>query len=709
MRHWLTTAWPLGVALTASLLAAGCQNELGTSTDCETGSCDAGPTIPPGDPKFDVDPPLGLGFDCVRLGCETERIVTIKNDGGGVLALTVLRLTATTTRDITVQLFRGDPAVIEAAEDGEMPDLGEPIAEPTAEAPLEIIGGTEVHAVVRYVPTDGQPDDGVLWIEHHDAAIAYDDAVVSTVELPLRTRVLGTAAAELVFDELNFGYVAPGESDTQNIEVVNTGMGDALMSVLDVRVAPGSSAAFTVEQPEIDTANPSDRVFVPVHFEPTEPGVYEGVVILETNDPMRGTLEVPVLGTAFETGQMLLVQPTSPELLFGALRAGEGATRTVEVRNAGGTPLVVTPRLVSGALNGFSLSVSDSEPLPALAPLQTATFDVLFQPNGGGDKTGTLRLDSDANEADLEIHLEGVANAPELGLTQGSVDMGSVVQGWTSDAHAIGITNDGTGELTVQDIRFEVGSSSQMQFANLPPLPLKIQPGEDPFEFSIYLQASNVGPADATILVQTDSITETIVRVPVTARVVTCQEGCPIPHGTPDCSSGSCRVDMCSSGYHNLDGNVGNGCECLEDRFGSDVGATCSSGVHGGTINDDDSPRNVSYAGTLHAADDRDVYFVHANDQSQWFSDDAGVEVTLVSGPPGLALCANIVKGNDGCGGYVTAFDANKCVQGNGARIRQTSNGTGDDSRDVTVTVMWHPTASPVCSEYNIRIRGDAG
>ncbi|MFZ9888088.1 MAG: hypothetical protein ACO3JL_11350, partial [Myxococcota bacterium] len=75
-------------------LAAACEQSV--SGACEgSGPCDAGPKAdakPEPPPRLYVDPPFGIGFDCVTLGCDETQTFVVENRGGGRLALRLIRL-----------------------------------------------------------------------------------------------------------------------------------------------------------------------------------------------------------------------------------------------------------------------------------------------------------------------------------------------------------------------------------------------------------------------------------------------------------------------------------------------------------------------------------------------------------------------------------------------------------------------------------------
>ena len=69
----------------------------------------------------------------------------------------------------------------------------------------------------------------------------------------------------------------------------------------------------------------------------------------------------------------------------------------------------------------------------------------------------------------VDIELTGFCSAPEVALSTTRIDLGTLVQGWTGETKRVLVFNQGTGELTVSDVQLELGSSSQVRLASLPP------------------------------------------------------------------------------------------------------------------------------------------------------------------------------------------------------------------------------------------------
>ena len=684
---------PLLLFVTAALVgvAAGCAGQV-AAPGCKTknGCVDSDVVVEP--LRLFVDPPFGLGYDCVTIGCDNERRLVVENRGGGTIKLALVRLSIVTSQDF----------VLRSGDGNELPFNADTSVAVTADTPLELF--------VRYAPTDGVDDEGSVSIDWYDGELAFEDAVLTRVELPLSTRALGDVVASLQGGRLNFGFVPVGGYASRDIVVKNDGNGGVL-SAGPVTLAEGTSTAFfepTAGAWATQFVNPGAESRIAVHFRPDVEGVFTGSLFVQSNDGAHPALEVAVAGTALADPRAELSALSATSTLdFQTIRVG--ASRTVEflVHNDGGAPLTV-----QATAAGAGFAVYPPEP-QTIAPLEAAAFAAVWSPVVGGAFSGRVVLTTnDPTQTRINIDATGFADAPALSAAPVTVDFGGVVQGWTTGAQAFLISNNGSGDLTINTIAFDVGSSSQIRFAEVPPLPVKLVAGDPPISVSVFLEASTLGTTNAVVLVGSDSIdtgfgSGGIARLNVVGRVITCEEGCPVNNGTPSCGTGACEIGACDNRFHDADFGFGNGCECGEDLVPAgggarrDIDGQCP-GLSLGTLNDSDNPNSTSFTGTLSSENDVDLFSFRANDQSQFLTDDYGALVELVSGPAGLVMFARFADAGVGCGGETQRNGPSNRLGGRGKNLN-------DNSEDVTVWIEWAPGASPQCGNYTVRFRADNG
>ena len=675
-------ALPCSAVFVLSLAGGACPSQVAVT--CKGEAC--GPAPSEEAPRFFADPPFGIGYDCVTIGCATDRPLVLENRGGGKLGISLVRTTVDSSSDFAIVREGGGPL---------------PVADEQGATHVLLGGGEKLTLLVRYAPTDGLLDQGTVEVEHYDASLAYLDAAPQVERLPLTARALGSAIATMQVPVLDFGFVPIGSSATLELVVDNTGE-ESVLAVGPVDRELATSPAFHPPAPRDwgeSLANSGASVRVPVVFTPTSADAFFGTLIVSTNDPLQPIVRVQLQGTAIPTAQLAVIDPI-PDLVLAPMRAGETRTGTVTVRNIGGAPLDVSALISEGAAQGLTVAPAE---IVGLLPLATATLEVTLNSSRGGVVNGDLSLS--AADGGLVVPIVGEVLAPLTSVSPSQLNLGEVVQGWSATPRQLSISNTGFGELTITAIAFEVGSSSQIQVIDVPPLPLKLSPGDPAVVLTIVMTAGSLGPSDAVLLVSSDSVDNDVRRVIVHGDVITCEEGCPTPHGTPSCVSGFCEIGTCLQGFHDADLAISSGCECGEDidafNNRADISQACG-GRNLGVLHDTGNPEQLDVTGSLHSLDDVDLFFFDANDESQLFeSDDFGVRVEILNGPAGLQICANIQGDGAGCGGL-----PNNCSS---TAIANTNNDLLSNSKDVTIFVKWAPGAAPQCGNYTIRVRANAG
>ena len=686
----------LPLALAFVVVAAGCPAEVAAPGCKKTNTC-GGEEVVVEPPRLFVDPPFGLGFDCVNIGCDNERRLVVENRGGGVIKLSLLRLSIDSSTDFTLR----------RADDNALPFDEATAVEITADTPLELF--------VRYVPSDGSPDEGTVNLDWYDGKVAFADAVLTRVDLPLSTRALGDVTAALQGGRLNFGFVPVGGYSSREIVIKNDGTGGVL-SVGPVTLDAATSTTF--QEPVagawgVQFVNPGAEARIPVNFRPDVTGPFSGALFVQTNDGGNPALRVDVVGTALSDPR---AAPSLSTIDFQTIRVG--AARTVEflVLNHGGVPLTV-----QAAAAGAGLEVYPAE-VQTIAPLEAAAFAAVWTPTSGGVFVGQVRLTTnDPSQPQIVLGAGGFAEAPALSSSPATIDFGGVVQTWTTGAQTFLISNTGFGDLTIDTIAFDIGSSSQIRFAEVPPLPLKINPGDPPVAVSVFLEATTLGTTNAVVLVGSDSIdtgfgSGGIARLNITGRVITCEEGCPVSNGAPSCGTGACQIGDCDNRFHDADDRFNTGCECGEDLVPGagntrrDVDGVCN-GIAIGPIGDDCAQtRLVRRSGTLHDENDVDLYTFRATDDAVFFGCDFGsdsfdIRIRLEGAPSGMRVCARRAEDGVGCGGE----NQRTCSFGE-IRFDGGSQVFGDDDdSDVTVWVEWAPDSAPQCGNYTLAVKGNGG
>jgi len=239
------------------------------------------------------------------------------------------------------------------------------------------------------------------------------------------------------FDSWDFGEVAPGDTSTLTLTVINKGAYD-----LNVTEALGLSAPFSVT-PANGPRGGDDWVLGPyetqevqVVFAPAINGSFSGTLTLASNDPDEPAYEIAL--SALAPGPEITVLLDGTELVdgqgdpldFGAAPvSGIGASMTFTVRNDGDRNLPVRAIHLP---EGFTLTESWSSST-SLRPGSSKSFTVRLEGQTPGYKAGDLWIENDDfDEGLFSIAIAARVNEPvggQLGLQQVLVDNDGAIWG----------------------------------------------------------------------------------------------------------------------------------------------------------------------------------------------------------------------------------------------------------------------------------------
>ena len=204
-----------------------------------------------------------------------------------------------------------------------------------------------------------------------------------------------TRALSITPSAATFGSVTVKTEATQTIKVSNTGTGELKIFSAEIvgtgfslsgmsaptKLAAGSSATFNVA------------------FKPMAAGTEKGTVSIKTN-ASESPATVNLSGTGVEESVKLTVSESS--LNFGNVAVSNSQSKDVTITNSGNANVVIAGISVTGA--GFSVGGGSDM---TLAPNQSETLTVNFNPKSKGSLAGTLTISS--NAPTVKVSLAGAA------------------------------------------------------------------------------------------------------------------------------------------------------------------------------------------------------------------------------------------------------------------------------------------------------------
>ncbi len=570
----------------------------------------AGPTRPPGL----YATPEQIAFTCVTPGCDETKVVRVTVSGSRRVAVKRLVLTGAAVGD-----FSFTPS----------------------EAPPFIVGpGASFSIDVRYSPS-GAPVPGAVTV-----SVTYTDASPEEspdrlppgeLPIPLVRRLVGEPELLVAPETLRFGVVPTGQTKSLELQVKNAGFGNV---ALDVEPLDAGSTGVKVAWPAVQALIPDAGFSVPMTWAPTTPKYLHEVLEVAVSTPGVPSGHVLVEGTSLYYPR-IDVEPAH-DIDFGEVPKATARRVPIDLVNQGGSDLVVTQLELSDTTGNVRLFGLDGGAYPldggatvTVPPLGRETLVIELNGATPGDVDAELGIVSNDSTATLTtVSLRGTVTEPKITVTPATIDFGTVPQGWVV-TKPIELRNTGYGSLTVKNITFVAGSSMLYSLTNLPTLPFALK-RDQRVAFEVQLRAETAATFAASVSIESDDAALSFAEVPVTARIGTCAEGCPIVHGMPTCNGNVCAIGSCDATWFDTDSSASNGCECHD--VSADPGAFCSDSTDLGELKDNDHVQR-SFTGLLPTADDVDVIRFFGKDSSAIFDENFNVKVRLESADPAISFC----------------------------------------------------------------------
>ena len=211
-----------------------------------------------------------------------------------------------------------------------------------------------------------------------------------------------------------FGSVVVGTSNSQAVTLTNEGS----VSETVTTVKPSGYGFIYYGLPTPITIGPGLKVSFTVSFAPKSAGASSGSMSIETS---QATLTVSLSGTGIASAPQL--SPSTSNLTFGSVTVGTPSSLPVTLTNTGTGNVSISGVSASGT--GFTASGGSGV---TLAPNQSTTVTVTFDPNAAGSVTGGLVIASNAaNSTNIALSGTGVAASTQH----------SVALNWSPSATAV--------------------------------------------------------------------------------------------------------------------------------------------------------------------------------------------------------------------------------------------------------------------------------
>jgi hypothetical protein len=282
-----------------------------------------------------------------------------------------------------------------------------------------------------------------------------------------------------VSTNLNFGTAVVGSSKHLTDTLTNHSL-----AAVTISSAASSDPAFQLTQPAMPFhLAPGQSALLTIAFTPQSAGKPAGKISIKSTVPSTGEIDVAVSGSAVAAGK-LAVSPAS--LAFGSVRVGQSQAKAATLTNPGGTSVTISQDSVTSA----AFSVSGLALPLALAPGQSATFNVTFAPKSPGAARGSVNVNGHSSlttntaqgssgsqstaPTSITLSVSGdAATAGQLAVAPASVAFGNVTVG-SPQSQTVTLTNSGGTGTTISQA---TATGSGVSVSGLT-LPLTLAPGQ---------------------------------------------------------------------------------------------------------------------------------------------------------------------------------------------------------------------------------------
>jgi sugar lactone lactonase YvrE len=360
-------------------------------------------------------------------GAPTPAIVTLTNNGDGLLHVSSIALDAGTSSDFAQS--NNCPSVM------------------TAHSSCQI-----TITLSQIAPDDRATRTGTLTVKDDAAGNTVSDPTGggTSQSVPL-TGSLSQSQASLNRQSMTFTQNLGKSSAAETIMLVNTGQAPLHLSAIH------DDGDFSQTNNCPTVLAPGAACAISVTFVPSNLGERDGYIVV-ADDSVDSPQRIPVMGIA----TMALARLGPARLNFSQNVGATAPQQTVTLTNNGDGPLSIASIAATGDFKALSHC-------PALLlPGITCPVGVTFTPQAAGARHGSLVVTDDANAlpgSAETVRLEGTGYQPVATLSASALTPGANLGG-SAAPQTVTVTNTGDGPLTVRAIAINGAAAGDYRQVN---------------------------------------------------------------------------------------------------------------------------------------------------------------------------------------------------------------------------------------------------
>jgi Abnormal spindle-like microcephaly-assoc'd, ASPM-SPD-2-Hydin len=238
---------------------------------------------------------------------------------------------------------------------------------------------------------------------------------------------------------IQFGNVNVDASTSKSVTMKNAS--SAPITIGNERFSAPSSITVSGFKLPVTLSVGQSVTFV-IKFAPTVVGAQYGDFLFSSNAAHIG-IALWVSGSGVEPSVSAV--PTNAS--FGSVPVGASTSQTIQLKNAGTTPLTISAATASGA--GFSVG---GLTLPvALSAGTAATLTIKFSPKSAGAVSGAATVSDGFSSVSVPISGTGVADTTTLSASATTENFGNVTVGSSATA-TVSLKNTGNSSVTISTV-----------------------------------------------------------------------------------------------------------------------------------------------------------------------------------------------------------------------------------------------------------------
>ena len=264
----------------------------------------------------------------------------------------------------------------------------------------------------------GDSGDYTLKISGPGGDVTTDPAAltVEAIVLASEIKVQQPAGTNLVDGKAskNLGPVLLGETSEEMVFTIKNS-GNANLTGLNIFRTGTNASDFAFTRPPVTTLAPDASTTFKVSFKPTAKGLRLAILQIFSNDADESPFEIELTGKGkAPLPEIEVFQPVGSSLVDGTAKKSFG---TVVVGKSGTAKTFTIKNTGEAKLNGIAITKNGAEAKDftvkdpaktALAPGESTTFKVTFNPSAKGTRNAAIHIKSnDADESPFDIKLAG--------------------------------------------------------------------------------------------------------------------------------------------------------------------------------------------------------------------------------------------------------------------------------------------------------------